>query len=272
VIENPGGADNGISVVGAPGLPLKGFTLANVTVRDFSANGVFLIAVKDFVLSHVRAEGNAGYGLYPVLSTHGLIEYSVTTGSNDSGIYVGQSADVIIRGNTAYDNVNGIEVENSSEVQTIHNVVYNNTVGILVDLLPAALVAIPGFTPVEASTHNLVADNAVFGNNRANTAPGSDHTTVRNNVVVGNAFAGIALLSGTDLLALAPGTPGYSPGVDPNPNDTLIAGNLVLGNGFYTGPVPPGFPAPADLVWTLSGKRNHWRGNLFGTSSPNNLP
>ena len=102
---------------------------------------------------------------------------------------------------------------------------------------------------------------------------GGDHITVRNNVVLANAYAGIALFSGADLLAFAPpGTPGYSPGVDPTPQNTLIQGNIALGNGFVTTGIPSGFPPAGDLIWTGSGTNNRWRHNLFGTSSPDPLP
>jgi hypothetical protein len=60
--------------------------------------------------------------------------------------------------------------------------------------------------------------------------------------------------------------------VDPNPEHTLVEGNVVLLNGFFSGPLPPGFPSPADLIWTGSGHHNHWKDNLFGTSSPGQLP
>jgi parallel beta-helix repeat protein len=289
VLEGSGQALNGISVEGAPGAPLNGFVLKNVTVRDYVDNGVFLIGVKNFALENISALNNGEYGLFPVLSTHGSISGSLARGSNDSGIYVGQSSDISVSNNVAFDNVNGIEVENSSNVRTTFNVVGGNTVGILVDLLPAAVVAVPGYAPVESSSHNLVAHNLVIGNNRTNTASpddiasvepsgtgiaviGGDHTIVRDNVVVGNAFTGIALLSGNDLLALAPGTPGYSAGVAVDPAHTLITHNFVEGNGFYTGPLPHGFPAPADLIWTGTGDNNHWVHNIFDTSDPSTLP
>ena len=281
VIENPGGADDGITVEGANGSSLAGFRLANVTVRGFMGDGVFLAGVDGFVLSHVQAQGNGEYGLFPVLSSRGLIEDSVASGSNDTGIYLGQSADVLVRDNVAFDNVNGIEIENSTNVRALRNVVFGNTVGILEDLLPGL--------DVESASGNVIAGNLVLANNRPNTAAagdiasveppgvgiavvGGDHTVVRGNVVSGNAFAGIAVLSGNDLLAQVPGTPAYPPGVDPNANNTLVADNAVLGNGFFSGPVPAGFPSPADLIWTGSGTGNHWRDNLFGTSFPPTLP
>jgi parallel beta-helix repeat protein len=281
-IQNPGGAMNGFTVGSLDGSPLAGFTLTNVTVSGFDCDGVSLTGVTNFVLSHITAVNNGEYGLFPVLSANGVIQYSSASGSNDTGIYVGQSTNILVQGNSASNNTNGIEIENSTSVKAIFNTVHNNTVGILVDLVPGFPLAF------EVSSHNLVANNLVFNNNRANSAPpgdiaaveppgtgiaivGGDHNTVQGNLVFGNAFAGIAVLSGKDLLALAPGTPSYPAGVDPNPDDTLIQNNVVLGNGFVTS-VPLGFPQQADLVWTHSGTNNHWKNNIFQTSTPGQLP
>jgi parallel beta-helix repeat protein len=288
VIQAPDGATDGVTVSGTADSPLRGFTLAGVTVRDFPGDGVRLTAVTGFTLSNVTSINNSDYGLYPLLSAHGTVEGCVASGSNDSGIYVGQSSDVAVRGNRSFDNVNGIEIENSSGCSASGNVAYNNTVGILLDLLPAALVAEPGFTPVESSTNNVIEGNLVFGNNRPNTAAsgdiaavtppgtgiavvGGDHNVIRSNLVFGNAFSGIAVISGNDLLSqLPPGTPGYSPGVSPDPNYTKVTGNVVVANGFA--PPQAGQPHPADLVWTRTGKHDHWSKNVFGTSTPGQLP
>jgi parallel beta-helix repeat protein len=283
-IQNPGGAENGVTVQGAGGAPLVGFTLADVTVRGFASDGVFLSGVTNFLISHVSAQDNAEYGIFPVLSANGLITASSASGSNDTGIYVGQSSHVTVLGNVASNNVNGIEIENCVGVRALANVVFDNTVGILEDLLP-------GFPlPFEVASDNVIAGNLVFHNNRPNTAPsddiasvetpgtgialvGGNRTLVQDNLVVGNAFAGIAVLSGKDLLTIAPpGTPPYPSGVDPNPDNTLVQQNTVVGNGFFAGPLPSEFPHPADLVWTGSGANNHWRFNVFLTSTPGHLP
>jgi hypothetical protein len=94
---------------------------------------------------------------------------------------------------------------------------------------------------------------------------GGSGTLVAGNQVTGNAFAGIAVLSGADLLGPYPG------GLDPNPEHTLVVGNTVVGNGFAPS-VPPGFPQPADLLWDGNGTGNHWRANQFQTSTPGQLP
>jgi parallel beta-helix repeat protein len=287
IIQNKGQTANGVTVTGVNGAPLSGFTLKNVTVNGFTDNGVFLDGVNGFVLSGIRAVNNGEYGLFPVRSSNGLIELSSALGSNDAGIYVGQARNVLVRGNVAAHNVNGIEIENSIDVTTTHNTVFDNTVGILEDMLP-------GFTRAyEQVTRNVISDNLVMRNNKPNTAPaddlaslempgtgiaviGSEHTTVRGNTVFGNGYAGIAVLSGSDLVSLAHlagmPIPSYLPGVNFDPTHTLVQNNHVSGNGFATGPLLPGFPAPGDLIWTGTGSDNHWINNSFGTSTPNLLP
>jgi parallel beta-helix repeat protein len=252
-------------------------------VTGFVQDGVSLTGVTHFVLAHITAANNGEYGIFPVLSSSGVVEYCGAFGSNDTGIYVGQSTNILVFGNSVTNNTNGIEIENSTQVKTTSNVVYNDTVGILMDLLPGFPLAF------EVSSHNVIASNFVFDNNRPNTAPaddiasveppgtgialvGGDHNVIQANLVFGNAFAGIAVISGNDLLGLAPpGTPSYPAGVDPNPDHTLIKANIVLGNGFVT-PAPPALPQPADLVWTGTGTGNHWVNNIFQTSTPGQLP
>jgi parallel beta-helix repeat protein len=284
VIENPKAGSNADGVLVTP--RGGGFVLRNVTVRDFDENGVLLTGVDGFRISGVTAVNNHDYGLFPVLSAHGVIEFSSASGSHDTGIYVGQSSDVTLRDNAAHDNVNGFEVENSTGVRAYGNLAYGNTVGIFVDLLPP----VDGIT-VTTSSRNTVAGNLVLDNNRANDADptdlaaaeasgvgillvGGDHTTVRDNLVTGNDVGGIVLLSGLDLEALGALPPGsYSgAGIDPNPEHTLIKDNIVLGNGRH--PADPTQPH-ADLIASpaaLMGSDNHWEGNIFQTSFPGELP
>jgi parallel beta-helix repeat protein len=259
-----------------------GFTLDNVVVRGFTGDGISLTGVDGFTITHVAAVNNGEYGIFPVFSSHGLIQFSTASGSNDTGIYVGQSSDVAIRNNAVFDNVNGIEIENSTRVEASGNVAFQNTVGIFEDLLP-------GLT-IEASDSNLIEGNLVLKNNRPNTADpsdiatvepsglgivvlGGDHTLVKDNLVAGNGYAGILLASGLDLIALAHLDPGVYGKVDPNPENTLITNNIVIGNGLRFS--YPGFPPPADLMWTTFGQlgtNDRWKGNLFGASSPSPLP
>jgi pectin methylesterase-like acyl-CoA thioesterase len=61
IIENPGDEDNGITVRSDG----DGFVLKNVTIQNFEENGVFMIRVDNFLLSHVDTKNNGEYGLFP---------------------------------------------------------------------------------------------------------------------------------------------------------------------------------------------------------------
>lgn len=275
VIVNPGGAENGISVDAGS----NGFALVNVTVRGFDGNGVWLTGVDGFLLSGVTTVDNAEYGLYPVHSSNGVIERCQASGSNDTGIYLGQSHDVVVRQSVTFGNVNGIEVENSQRVRVLANDTYDNVVGILVVLLPGL--------EVKTTSDVLVSGNRVHDNNHPNFAPqgdlasfvptgsgilvvGADRTVVEENTVTGNQFTGIALGSSLVLGALSGLPPEAFADIEPNPDNDRIAHNVVTGNGTVASPVP--FLPAVDLLWDGSGTGNCWDDNRFGTSVPAPLP
>jgi parallel beta-helix repeat protein len=132
VIRNPGGADDGITVTPAG----HGVEIAHLTVQGFGENGVLLTGVDGFRLVGIIARNDGEYGLFPVHSSHGVIEHCTASGHEDTGIYVGQSEHVSVRQSTAFRNVNGIEIENSSHIAVLQNESYGNVAGILVVLLP----------------------------------------------------------------------------------------------------------------------------------------
>jgi parallel beta-helix repeat protein len=271
VIRNPGKAANGITV--AP--TAAGFTLQDVAVKDFSLNGVLLTGVIGFHLNHVTATDDGEYGLFPVFCSHGVIEDCQASGHKDTGIYVGQSQDVTIRGNTTFGNVNGIEIENSTGVQAIKNESYSNSAGILVDLLP--------FLRIHVATNNLVQDNNIHDNNKPNhivlgqlqslvpagtgiLVLGADNTTVQGNTVTANNTMGIGVIS-----SLAFSHIGHI--IIPHlvsPNGTQVTNNDLVENG--NDPALP-FLRGADLVWDGLGNDNCWMGNVYETIlSPIPLP
>ena len=275
VIENPGGARNGIFV----GDGADGFALANVTVRGFDRNGVFLVRVDGFLLSRVHTEDNGTYGLFPVRSSNGVIEFSSAFGHADAGIYVGLSSDVSVRRSVAIANVIGIEIENSTNIQVVANEATDNVAGVLVVLLP-------GFD-VNTSSDVLVAGNRVRDNNRENFADegfaaavppgsgilvvGSDRTIVEGNTVTGNDFVGIGVGSTLLLGALADLPPEAFDDIEPNPDGVRVSDNAVTGNGAAPPPLPIPLPG-VDLFWDLSGTDNCWSGNVFDSSFPPELP
>jgi parallel beta-helix repeat protein len=131
---------------GAEGLLVNanGFTLENLAIEDSRGDGFKISQAENVTVRGVRVEwtggpktSNGGYGLYPVLCKNVLIENSVAIGASDSGIYVGQSRDVIVRGSRAERNVAGIEIENTINADVYDNVATGNTGGILVFNMPA---------------------------------------------------------------------------------------------------------------------------------------
>ena len=131
---------------GAEGLLVNanGFTLENLAIEDSKGDGFKISQCENVTVRGVRVEwtggpktSNGGYGLYPVLCRNVLIEDSVAIGASDSGIYVGQSRDVIVRNNRAERNVAGIEIENTINADVHDNLATGNTGGILVFNMPA---------------------------------------------------------------------------------------------------------------------------------------
>jgi parallel beta-helix repeat protein len=274
VIENPGSSANGVTVT-ATG---SEFVLKDVVIEHFGQNGVILAGTNGFDLEGITATDNGDYGLFPVYSSHGLIDNCTARGHRDTGIYVGQSTDILVTHNAAFDNVNGIEIENSSRIVVSSNESFNNVVGVLVDLLPGLQVTV--------SSNIMVSGNFVHDNNHVNFAEpgditsfeptgtgililGTDHTTIEGNLVLDNNSVGIGLASSLLISMLGALPPSAFAGIDPNPSHTSIVNNVVLGNG-STSPVPtiPG----ADLLWDGSGRDNFWSGNIYGSSFPLQLP
>lgn len=277
VIKNPGEENNGIRVRGNG----DGFVLANITVEGFERNGVFLDSADNYIISHVKAVDNEYYGIFPVHCNHGLIESCIATGSEDTGIYVGQSTDVKIQFNVAYGNVNGIEIENSSDVNAAFNEAYDNVAGFLIDLLSGK--------DVKTSNNVSVRFNHSYNNNHVNFADpdalaaavpsglgililGTDKTIAEHNTINDNQFAGIAVFSTLVLATIAGIPPEQLSDIEPNPDGVKIRKNVLTRNGFNP-PVIPGLPLPGvDLLYDGSGTGNCWKQNSFATSYPSPLP
>jgi parallel beta-helix repeat protein len=265
ILENQGDEENGITVTGAG----SGIEIVNLTVRDFKENGVLLVGVNGFHLSEVVAEHDGEYGLFPVLSSNGLIERCSASGHGDAGIYVGQSEHVAVRGSTAFGNLSGVEIENSSHIQVSGNESFGNVAGLLVVLLPGL--------SVKTSSDISLTDNNLHDNNRPNPSTegidafvptgsgilivGTDATDVRSNRVAGNSFVGIGLAN-TGLLAQLAGVP--IDDIEPFPDRVRVQDNTVTGNG---GAQPiPFLPPGVDLLWDGTGTGNCWEGNVFDSS------
>lgn len=275
IIQNPGMESKGITVTDGG----DGFVLQHVTIRNFTERAVDLTYVDGFLLSHVTVINNGEFGLFSEYCKNGLIEHCEGTGHTETGVFVGQSTDVKIIHNKMYANVIGLEVENSSNIILEKNQSFDNTVGIMCLLVPGRTVT--------QSANILITKNQVRENNRANfSSPpeqesvlpsglgililGTDKTSIRDNHVTGNNFAGIATLSSLIIGLLANLPPAAFAGIEPNPHELRVISNQVKDNGFAP---PSGLPLPgADLLWDGNGEDNCWSRNLFSTSFPSPLP
>lgn len=231
---------------GAEGMLVTGddFTLQDLAIEDSKGDALKINGTKNAVMRRVRAEwtggaktSNGAYGLYPVQVTNVLIEGSVVKGASDAGIYVGQSTNIVVRGNRAEGNVAGIEIENSSHADVYDNTTTGNTGGILVFNMPN--LPVPG-----AKTR--VFKNIVKANNHANfgaagsavssVPPGSgiivnsnDEVEIFANDIADNKTANVIISSyystGFDTKK------GIAAAYDPYPENIYVTGNDFSGGG-----------------------------------------
>lgn len=158
-------------LAGAEGILVNAsnFTIEDLAIEDTKGDALKINEGKNIAIRRVRtewtggpSEENGSYGIYPVQTENTLIEDSVAIGASDAGLYVGQSRNIVVRGNRAEYNVAGIEIENSIGADVYDNVVVNNTGGILVFNMPDL--------PQEGHS-TRVFNNVINRNNTANFAP-----------------------------------------------------------------------------------------------------
>jgi parallel beta-helix repeat protein len=268
--------DSGITVQSlTPSLRIDGFTLSGLQIRNYSGNGVLLIEVDNFQIDHGQYVNNDEYGIFPILCSHGLVEFNQVAGSDDTGIYIGQSHDALIRQNHVSDCTVGIDVENSSNVIVQDNWASDNTIGMTAEVFP-------GLTET-VTTDIQIIRNIFRSNNRPNpiTDPddilsllpsgsglliiGADSVIARSNTITLNNSVGIAVVQ------LPPALAALDPRINPFPDDDEIRQNVVMLNGQNPDPKLAPFPG-SDLIWDVSGTNNCWNRNVYNTSFPQQLP
>jgi len=161
----------GLTIYDAPGNGLRVFRSDFVTIRDVKVGW----SVSDPASPYGNYEApdannvapsswtaNGSYAFYPVICHHVLIEDSISVGSSDAGVYVGQSSDILVRRTEAYHNVAGFEFENTYRAEFVDNFAHDNVGGFLVFDLPGR---------VQFGEKNLVHDNKSYHNNMKTFAP-----------------------------------------------------------------------------------------------------
>jgi parallel beta-helix repeat protein len=196
----------GIKITDSENITLEGFT-----VQDAKGDLIKVQGVKGITFRKIKAEWtgepkaqNGGYGLYPVQCEKVLIEDSEAIGASDSGIYVGQSDQVIVRRSRAFHNVAGIEIENTTNADVYENESTGNTGGVLVFDLPGLLKKQGGYTRIFNNNihHNNLGNFAPGGNMVATVPAGTgviilaaNHVEVFNNRIIGHKSASSVIIS-----------------------------------------------------------------------------
>lgn len=232
-------------VAGAEGLLVTAsdFTIEGLAIEDTIGDALKISEGNNIVIRGVRTEWtdgykteNGAYGIYPVQTTNVLMEDNVAIGASDAGIYVGQSANVIVRRNRAEYNVAGIEIENTVDADVYENVATNNTGGILVFNMPN----LPQVGERTRVFNNTVVDNNTenFGHEGtpvASVPAGSgivitsnDKVEVFDNEIRNNQTANIIISSvySTNYAGMS-----AQPNYDAYPESIFIYGNTLEGGG-----------------------------------------
>ncbi len=221
-----------------------GTTIEDLSVLNTAGDGIKVTGADGVVLRRLQVgwDGeprmeNGGYALYPVNTKNVLIEDCEVHGASDSGIYVGQSKDVVVRSNRAERNIAGIEIENTQNADVYDNVSDRNSAGILVFDLPNLNLRKGGGTRVY---RNEIADN-----NHANFAPpgnivgsvpsgvgfmvlATSGVEVFDNAIKGNGFAS-AVIANYEVTEI----PILDKTYDPTPKGIFIHDNLMERRASY---------------------------------------
>lgn len=157
------GQFNGIDVIG------DDFLVQDFGVIDSPKDGMRVEASDGVTFRRISATwsqennpNNGSYGIYPVKSKNVLVEGSYASNASDSGLYVGQCENVIVRNNIVEKNVAGLEIENTQFAEVYGNHVEDNTGGLVIFDLTGN--PIPG-------RDIWMHDNVIINNNRENFAP-----------------------------------------------------------------------------------------------------
>jgi hypothetical protein len=230
-------------------------TVSGFEVRGFGGSGILAAGARDATFKRNEAGDNHEYGIFAFVSTGTRILFNRTFGSDEAGIYVGDSPETnaSVLGNLTYDNLFGVFVRNALHGEIKANRIRDNCLGVLF------LGDAPG--PVGEF---LVRRNVIRRNNKAcpagEEAPplsgvgvallGATGVTLRHNLIVGNVPSGESAFSGgVVVVAGEAGTP---------PTDNVVKRNVIKRN-------------EPDILWDESGSGNVFSPNLCRTSVPAGL-
>jgi hypothetical protein len=159
--------DNGIRGDRADGL-----VIANLKVRHFNENGIYITESDGWHLDRFKAAYNSEYGQLSFVGDHALIENCDAWGSGDAALYPGATADVgdavppdqrrygtELRNCDMHHSAAGYSATDGNAIWIHHNEFYDNTLGFTTDVFTAP--GHPGF-PADSE---LIENNNFHSNN-----------------------------------------------------------------------------------------------------------
>ncbi|MGI8776206.1 MAG: right-handed parallel beta-helix repeat-containing protein [Acidimicrobiales bacterium] len=242
---------NGNPDTGTVTSPVTGVSVTGFTVRNFSADGIFVFGGQNTVMQDNTLVNNGEYGVFANTSTGTVILDNRASGSGEAGIYVGDSpnAQAVVKNNTVFGNGFGIFIRSASNGAIVANDAHDNCIGIF-------FLEAPNSPADWAATRNQVNHNikACPANDEEGAPPISG--------------GGIVILGGHQIVIQANTVDDNRPS-----GPTFVSGGIVLIAGSSNNQIVSNTAhgnAPADLI-DQSGASNHFSNNNCDTSIPRRL-
>jgi parallel beta-helix repeat protein len=239
--------------------PIRNVTISGFTVVGFPGSGIFFLGAQNPVVKRNRTDDNEEYGIARFTSSGGKIVRNKASGSDEAGIYVGDSpnADVLVAGNETADNGQfGLFFRDAARGYVVGNRSHGNCVGAIVLNTGGNIATDWRFTANKITQNNAFcpageeSDTPTSGIGIA-IAGGADNRII-GNYIRDNTPTGEVPFSG-GVVVLDIGIPGANP-----PSGNIVKRNLILGN-------------QPDIFWDGSGTGNVFKRNLCRTSVPDGL-
>lgn len=236
---------------------VKNVSVSGFTVRNFEGSGIVALGAQNASFFKNRAFDNHEYGIAAFISTGTTMSANVTSGSEEAGLYVGDSprADATVAKNDTYDNGLGIFVRNARYGKIYANQIHDNCVGVLF------LADAPG-----PAGNFKVSGNGVVKNSKACEANEEEEVPALSGIGIWIFGAQGNKIFGNKIFGNLPGGP------------TEVSGGVVVTRGFG-GTAPKNnvvtkntiLKNRPDIFWDRSGTGNRLEGNVCKTSKPPGL-
>jgi parallel beta-helix repeat protein len=240
--------------------PVRNVTISGFKVAGFPGSGIFFFGADNPVIKRNVTTDNEEYGVARFDSSGGRIVDNEASGSEEAGIYVGDSpdADVLVAGNEASDNgAFGLFFRDAAHGDVVGNRVHGNCIGAIVFNTGGNVAADWTFTANRITENNAFCPpNEEEGTDASSgigiAIAGAADNKIYGNYIRDNTPSGEVDFAGGVVVADI-GIPGANP-----PSGNVVKRNVILGN-------------QPDIFWDGTGSGNVFERNLCRTSVPDGL-